>query len=149
MKKTLVNLKNADRPNDASDRYKKIIEKITNDGVCPFCQENLVKFHKNPIILENDNWLATDNMFPYKGAAFHILLIHKTHISSINEMEKSSWEDLREIINLLIEKRGIAGGSLFLRFGDTEMTGATVTHLHAHIISSSKDNKEPILVRVG
>ena len=149
MTEKFVNLNNASRPNDKSDVYKKTIEKIKDNNVCPFCPENLPQYHKNPIILENSNWLATDNMFPYKGASLHILLIHKKHITSVNEIGKNSWQDLYKIINLLLEEKKIKGGSFFFRFGDSEITGATVNHLHAHIISSKKDNKEPILARVG
>ncbi len=149
MSKNYVNIKHANRPSDKKGKYSKIISKIRNDRLCPFCEENFLKYHKHPIIEENKNWLLTKNMYPYEGTRIHLLLIHKKHISSIEEITAEGWLDLQKIINSSHKEFKIKGGAFFIRFGDPRLTGATVAHLHAHLISPKRVKKDPILVRLG
>ncbi len=146
MKKKFVNLKNARRPGDKEKKYEKVINEIEKEGVCPFCPEHLKKYHKNPILRENASWLATKNMYPYKDAKLHFLFIYKKHISSMEELSKKGWMELQEIILSIREDFKIKGGSVFVRFGNSN-TGATVTHLHFHLVVSN--NKSPVLARIG
>lgn len=143
-----VDPNNSWRPDNV---YSNVISQIQKDGVCPFCPEQLSKYHKNPIIEETKHWLVTNNMYPYKNAKHHILLIHKEHIGTIQEISPAAWTDLQEIFLRAIERSKIPGGTLVLRFGDTKFTGASVTHLHANIVSSDPDNPEytPMLARIG
>lgn len=143
-------------PNNSSrgggyEKYKDVIDGISKDGACPFCPENLTRYHKNPILKDGKYWLLTDNMYPYKGAKHHILLIHKSHIEDTDEIEKGAWTELFEIIQSEIKNRNIGGGTFYVRFGNTAYTGASVSHLHANLISPDIDgeNREPIMARVG
>lgn len=131
--------------------YGSVISQIQKDGVCPFCTEQLLKYHKNPILKETKYWVATANMYPYKGAKHHILLIHREHITNPSEMSAEAWAELQTIANDMTRESSIPGGTLFMRFGDTKYTGASVTHLHAHIVSSDPTNPDytPLLARVG
>ncbi len=149
MSKNFVNIGNTKRPDKSGAVYHDVIRKITKDKVCPFCKENLHKYHKHPIIEENNNWLATKNMYPYKGTKNHFLLIHKKHITRIEDMSKNGWLDLNSIIKSMTRKYNIKGGTFFIRFGETSITGASVEHLHAHLVSTKKNNKEPVLARIG
>lgn len=146
-----VNPHNSNRPDNNDTTYNKVISKIDQDGVCPFCQEHINKYHKNPILHEGRFWILTDNMYPYKNTKNHFLLIHKNHIENFSEITTDSWLELQDICKLEISNRKIAGGSFFMRFGDTKYTGATVNHLHAHIVSRDLDtkSKDPILARLG
>jgi len=132
--------------------YKETIEKISKDGVCPFCNEHLDKYHKNPVD-EYNHWLVTDNQYPYKPTKVHKLLIHKAHIENISQISRQAWIELQNIIDTLVQQN-INGGTFLLRFGDTLYTGASVTHLHAHIIQSDPSSSEykkdmGLLTRVG
>ena len=144
-----VNLCNASRPGD--DTYKKVIEQIHSEAVCPFCPDHLLKFHKNPILKEGERWRVTTNMYPYKGTKFHFLFIHRDHISNTKDMPAASFVELQQHINDLVHENNIPGGTLMMRCGDTTHTGATVTHIHAHfVVPDFKDpNHEPVMVRVG
>lgn len=142
-------------PNNTQQRpdgkYGSVIANIQKDGVCPFCPDQLKKYHKNPIIEETKYWLVTNNMYPYKNVKHHILLIHKEHIATMQEMSNEAWAELHEIFLRAIERSKIPGGTMFIRFGDTRFTGASVTHLHAHLVSSDPDSPEyvPLLTRIG
>jgi diadenosine tetraphosphate (Ap4A) HIT family hydrolase len=143
-----VNQQNA-RPGAYTD----VINKIADQKVCPFCPDQLANFHKNPID-ERTHWLITDNMYPYKPHKNHLMFIHKNHIQHIAEISPEAWAELGEIIREQTAKRDLAGGTFYLRFGDTRFTGASVTHLHANIIQSdpedpSYDQTKGIMTRVG
>lgn len=144
-----VNLDNtAHRPTGV---YGDVISQIQKDGVCPFCPESLAKYHKNPILKEGKFWLLTDNMYPYEGAKYHVLLIHKTHVTTFAEISEEAWYELDGFIKNFTEEHGIPGGTFIMRFGDTRYTGASVSHLHANLISPDGEDKDrkPIMARVG
>ncbi|MFA6446112.1 MAG: HIT domain-containing protein [Candidatus Paceibacterota bacterium] len=144
---THVNLDNAGRPGD--DTYKKVIEKIAQDKVCPFCRENLEKYHKNPIIRETENWVLTTNMYPYKNTRYHFLLIHKDHIADSSNIAQDSWQELHTHLDWLTKEYDAPGATFMMRCGDTSHTGASVTHLHAHLVVSDRTQNEPVMVRIG
>lgn len=131
-----VNLNNA-RP---GTQYEKTITQIKQDGVCPFCPEQLAKYHKNPTIKETENWIMTDNMYPYKPVKNHVLFIHKKHITHANQITPEGWAELQTLANFLYSERKMIQGALVMRFGQTQHTGASVSHLHAHILESNPDD---------
>ncbi|MEX2436773.1 MAG: hypothetical protein WD471_01255 [Candidatus Paceibacterota bacterium] len=148
-KDKFVNEENTKQRGRTADEYSKVIEKIEKDGVCPFCSEQLNKYHKNPIIEVTKYWLVTENMYPYDGARVHLLFIHKEHISSLREINSKAWEELQLLSKRMIDKYEIKGGTLFMRFGDTNFNGASVSHLHAQLVTPHKNNEKPILTRIG
>jgi diadenosine tetraphosphate (Ap4A) HIT family hydrolase len=145
-----VNRSHAERPDGQNQEYKKVIEDIAQRGFCPFCQENFTKIHPNPIDQESEFWVVTNNAFPYKGAREHLLLVHKQHIETIEEISPEGWVDFLDVIKGATKRRRLEGASLLMRYGSTDYTGASVAHLHAQILSGSGNPKDPPLVaRVG
>lgn len=136
------------RPQEA---YSKVISDIQKDGVCPFCPENLSKYHKNPIIKEGAYWLLTSNMYPYEGAKYHVLIIHKKHIENFAEITPEAWVELKSFIEEFGKENNIPGGTFLMRFGGTAYTGASVSHLHANFVSPDGEdkNRKPIITRIG
>ena len=132
-------------------KYGKVIDQIKKDGVCPFCPENLLKYHKNPILKEGFYWVLTKNMYPYEGAKHHILIIHKKHIEKFEEIVPEAWSEIRRLVESFTKEENILGGTFMMRFGDTAHTGASVSHLHANLVSPDAEdkNRKPIIVRVG
>jgi len=144
-----VNLDNTRQRSDGV--YGKVIEQIKKDAVCPFCPENLAKYHKNPIVIDGKYWLLTNNLYPYEGAKFHALLIHKEHIVLFDQITEEAWSELRAVIKQFTEERNIPGGALVMRFGNPAYTGASVQHLHAQLVSPDGEDKDrkPIVARIG
>src|SRR3989344_4824059 len=133
------------------DKYKNVIKRISDDGVCPFCPEYIKKYHKNPIIKSGRYWALTNNMYPYEGAKYHMLLIHKKHIENIADVSKGAWAELQSMMNAFVKTKRIKGGSFLMRFGETSHTGASVTHLHANLVSPDGEdkNRKPIITRIA
>jgi ATP adenylyltransferase len=133
--------------------YAEVIQKIGKDKICPFCAEHLTAIHPNPLEV-HEYWTVTDNAYPYKPKKEHVLFIHNEHIGNISELSKGAWDELYMLIKEEKAKRNIAGGTFMLRFGDTHFTGASVTHLHAHLFQSDPEHEEydkekGVLTRVG
>lgn len=150
IEKSFVEISNAGRPGD-DGTYRKVIEQISSDGVCPFCPDHLKQYHKNPILKETDSWVVTTNMYPYANAKHHFLLILQKHKNDTKDLSAAEWQDLHTQIGWLVESYKIPGGTLMMRGGNMAHTGASVTHLHAHFISPDYDNpsRQPIMARVG
>lgn len=151
MDKPFVNISNTYRADQSGVVYGKVISQIQKDGVCPFCPEQFARYHKNPILRDGAHWLATDNMYPYEGAKHHVLFIHKKHIEHVEDVGVEAWAELHEFVKWLTAERGIRGGTFFMRFGDTNYTGASVSHLHANLVSPDVDkpDRKPVIARIG
>lgn len=111
------------------------MERTFKKNVCPFCSDSLKKFHNRPIIKRNSSWFVTENKFPYAGARVHLLIIYKRHIQHITEVLPDEWSDLGRLLSWISATYKVKGGSFFFRFGDTQYTGATISHLHGHFIT--------------
>jgi len=135
MRKKLVNIKNARK-----GEYKKVIKKILKTDRCPFCKENF-KYHKKPIFKRNNGWFLTDNSWPYKNVEHHLIMIKDTHKENFSELTKKDFAAVSYLTNWAIKKFKIKGGGLAVRFGDTNFTGASVNHIHFHLISPKMNKK--------
>jgi len=122
--------------------FKKVYEEIEQEGIDPFDREEFCKRHPHPILFENDNWFVSHNAVPYEGAGLHLLFIHKEFITSIEQISPQGLTDLWNLIKITQKEFGFESGAFIMRFGDTTQTGASVTHLHAHIIVAQKEEGE-------
>ncbi len=148
-KKKFINTKNT-----LNENYREILKNISRDNVCPFCEENLPKYHPKKILFKTDYWIVTTNAWPYSGTKHHFLLIYKKHITHLKKIPQRATTDMLEITKGLTAQYKIEGGSLLMRFGKSESTGASVEHLHAHLISPDRQNKnydpkKGIIARIG
>jgi len=113
------------------------MEQINREKHCPFCKENLDKYHKKPIIKEGKFWILTDNQWPYEKVKHQLLAIYKSHIEHIEQMNPEAGSELIEMFQNESKNRNIPGGGIAIRFGgQTEhgTYGNSVLHLHAHLI---------------
>jgi len=135
MTSKFVNVNNARK-----GEYKKIIEEIYRTKKCPFCKENF-KYHKKPIYKKMGGWFLTNNSWPYKNSKNHLIILGNKHKEDFNELTGKDFKDISFLTNWAIKNFKIKGGGLAVRFGDTNFTGASVSHLHFHIISPKIDKK--------
>ena len=117
-------------------KYGKIIKAIEGEGVCPFCPGKL-KYHTNPVLRSTSEWFLTENFMPYENAGRHFLIIGKRHQEQFDNLIAQDFIEVRALAKWAIRKFDIRGGALALRFGETRFTGATVVHLHFHLIEPS------------
>ncbi|HEY4489594.1 MAG TPA: HIT domain-containing protein [Candidatus Paceibacterota bacterium] len=142
-----LNHKNARTPDQ-----QKLMETIERDGVCPFCAEHFVTYHPKPVLAETPFWFFTENMSPYKGTKYHFIFVYKpAHISSLADLPAEAFADLHSMLKEAVSKYSIFGGSFFMRFGDTQYNGSSVSHLHAHLLMGDADapGHEAVKVKLG
>ena len=150
----MTNTNLVDPANAGNAGYGNVINTILAKGVCPFCPENF-HWHENPIIKQvpaGDNyWFITKNSWPYENSRHHFIIIGSAHITEMFELTSNDFSCVQILVKHVMEKYGISGGALMLRFGETLYTGATVVHLHFHfIVPKVEDGKAlPVWFPVG
>ncbi|MBI1971242.1 MAG: HIT domain-containing protein [Candidatus Wildermuthbacteria bacterium] len=114
--------------------YREVLEAARGEGECPFCPANLSKYG-NDVVREVGRWVAIRNRWPYPHAAVHLLLLPLEHIVDISGVLTSDWQDVQGLIVVLRRDYPTlqVGGALAVRFGTN--SGATVRHLHFHLIA--------------
>ena len=120
-----------------SGEYKEVIEEIAAQGKCPFCPDNF-RYHKKPILKESNGWLITKNSWPYKNSRRHFIIVARRHMENLGELTAKDLETVKGLSDWAVKKFQIKGGALTIRFGGTDYTGATVCHLHFHLIVPKK-----------
>lgn len=128
--------------------YAQTLDAIIAGGFCPFCEEHLFKHHQRPLIYKSKHWLVTENAWPYKGSRFHFLFITRSHVEATEDMPTAAWTDLQKLYKKLVRENDIKGATLMIRSGDTRFTGASVNHLHAHLITGSPRTKNTKSIKV-
>lgn len=113
--------------------YEEVLATIQREQKCPFCPDNF-RHHRKPILEEHGSWFITEASWPYPDTQHHFLLIGRNHGETFNDLMVEDWLSIRMLVRWAVEKFNISGGGFALRFGETQYTGATVCHIHAHLI---------------
>lgn len=135
VKKVFVNVNNAGKRKE----YRKWLEKIATEGVDPFSLEYMESHNKNPILKKYKYWFVTESLTPYPGSIHHFVVISSTYVEFFEELHPEAVTELQLLIKEINKEYGIKGGGFWMRYGDTELTGATVMRLHAHIIAADPE----------
>ena len=134
--------------NTRSGDQRAVYEQIVKDGVCPFCQENFLKYHTKPILIDGQYWVFTESAWPYDGTRQHFLIVLKRHEEKAENLTAEEGAELITMTSKLIKERGIKGGALAMRFGSDPMLKNSVLHLHAQIIEPDLENPTPAGVKL-
>ncbi len=108
---------------------------------CLFCKIISRKIPAD-IVYENDELLAFKDIAPQ--APTHILIVPKTHISTINELNESHSSLTGRIIltaSKLARDLNLEGYRLV--FNCNEIAGQTVFHLHCHLLGGRQMHWPP------
>jgi diadenosine tetraphosphate (Ap4A) HIT family hydrolase len=140
-----------DLDNAREDDQKKVMQEIFDADHCPFCLENLRKYHKQEVLREGKFWMLTSNQWPYKFTKVHLLAIYKEHATKLSDLNPDSGKELLELLQWAEKKFKIVGGGFVMRFGDTNYSAGTVNHLHIQFIQPdiSHSKFEPVRIKLG
>lgn len=129
-----VNLNNA-----REDSQRRVMQTIIDNAECPFCSENLAKYHTQPILRAGSHWTLTYNQWPYDHTELHLLAIANYHAEHLGDLKEGSFAELQGHFAWAEKKFAIDSGGIAMRFGAISRSGATVRHLHAHLIVPAKN----------
>jgi len=138
-----------DPRNARAEGYRETMEEIVSSQSCPLCPP--MRWHPKPILKDNGLWIITENSHPYPNSRYHFLLVHKKHIEKLDDLRPPDLISFFELVNWTNQKFDIKGGGLTMRFGDTLYTGATIKHLHGHLIVPmvEGDQVSPVWFPIG
>ncbi|MEI4272646.1 HIT family protein [Klenkia sp. LSe6-5] len=113
-------------------------------GVCLFCADAGSEVGGGDLVAETEHWRAVRNDFPYRGAAEHLLLVPRTHVTDVLDLDDAARAELWDVL------RTVRGGStgpygLGMRNGPCEGTGGTIAHVHLHVLVP--DGEQPLRMR--
>lgn len=117
-----------------SEEQLEVMKGIRDRKECPFCTENLSKTHRQEILRKGAHWILTRNQWPYENTIEHLLAIANYHAETISDLREGAFEELQDHVSWAEKELDIKSGGVCIRFGDITQNGATVNHLHAHII---------------
>lgn len=140
-----------DIDNAREDDQRSVMENIAEAAHCPFCRENLAKYHQQPILKEGKFWIVTTNQWPYEHTKHHFLLIYKVHALNLGDLSPAAGQELFKLVAELEKDCQFKGGGLAMRFGDTDYSAGTVNHLHVQLIEPdfSAPDFEPVRIKIG
>ncbi len=120
-------------------------------GKCPFCKGGKTLL-EDPIEDQNELcWLKVSHT-PVKGAEYHLVIAPMRHVASREELTSDERNAMDSMLYKYIRGNGLMiGGGHFTREGITEVTGATVCHLHEnyYINKVVDESPEPVTVNCG
>ena len=140
-----------DMDNAREDDQRQVMQQIIEDAHCPFCMENLRKYHKQQILKDGKYWILTPNQWPYENTKLHLLAILKVHAEVLSEIAPEAGQELLELFAWVEKEYDVPGGGFAVRFGDTNYSAGTVAHLHAQYIvpDIEKPGFTPVRVKIG
>lgn len=112
-------------------------------GICLFCPEHLGSHPRQQVLFSTRHWTATLNEFPYPGTSLHLLLVPHQHAADLLELGDDARGDFWVALATAVEEHGLTYYGLGIRNGDCRFTGATIRHVHAHMMVASDSGGAP------
>lgn len=103
-------------------------------GLCLFCPDGLRRHQRQQILFSTRHWDVTPNEFPYQGTALHLLLVPHEHAGDLLDLPAEAQQDFWTALGLVRERYQLRYYGLGVRNGDCRYTGATIRHVHAHVL---------------
>lgn len=123
-----------------NEKYAADLADIERAGVCPFCPGQL-HWHPHPVLQREGEWFLTRIRENYANAEDQFLIIGAEHKTRLEELSPEDFEAVLKLAKAAEVETSAQGGALCLRFGDTKWTGATVQHLHFHVVFPKIDEQ--------
>jgi len=124
------------------------MRQLEAQGVCLFCPEALSTHARQQVLLRTSHWTVTPNEFPYPGTVLHLLLVPDQHAADLLDLADDSRQDFWTALALVRSRYGLSYYGLGARNGDCRYTGATIRHVHAHVLVGDTDPANTAVVRM-
>lgn len=135
-----------------------LYKRIQGAKVCSFCEdfcgEKSPHFHPKPIIQNMKFWVLTECFPKIEGTKEHFLIVSKFLDEEgrhplFPTLPPDAWTEFGKLLEWTIGEYRLPGGAFFFRFGDTDYTGASISHLHGHIVFGGAKDGERLRVKLG
>lgn len=119
--------------NGRNEQYRQQLEQILDSKQCPFCPGGLT-LKEQEIIKQTETWIIKENSYPIPNSLYHFMIFPSRHIEDTSDISAKEWQDLTSLRLWLKNEYKFNGDIMYIRSGEPMATGATVTHLHWHLI---------------
>jgi diadenosine tetraphosphate (Ap4A) HIT family hydrolase len=116
-------------------------------GLCLFCPDGLAD-HGFEVLTRTAHWTIVPNEFPYAGTRRHLLLIPGQHARDLADLDPAVQADFWTALAAARDQSGLSAYGLGVRNGDCRYTGATIAHVHAHVMAGDPDTEPEVPVRM-
>jgi diadenosine tetraphosphate (Ap4A) HIT family hydrolase len=117
-------------------------------GVCLFCPGGLRRHERQQILFATRHWTVTPNAFPYAGTALHLLLVPHEHAADLLDLSGGAQQDFWAALGMVRDRYRLRYYGLGVRNGDCRFTGATIQHVHAHVLAGDVEAADAPPVRM-
>jgi ATP adenylyltransferase len=117
------------------DDQRVYMEELEAAGICVFCPEHVAHYHREPVERTGTHWYVTRNDYPYAGSAAHYLIVARRHVASFDELPDEAGAELWAIRRSLARQLQPLALATVERSGDMRYNGASVAHLHVHLLA--------------
>ncbi len=125
-------------------QYQEMMKQVAQDGhQCPFCT---MAVHPKPILHEvgkgtAHHWFITERHAVPGDVEQYLMIIPGRHLENYQEMTTNDHLMVQRLVEWAEQEFSLEGFGLLLRSGASRRTGATVRHLHYHIIMPEIDSE--------
>lgn len=120
------------------------MQQLDAAGICVFCPQHL----DQEALHRSDYWTVTHNEYPYPGTALHLLLIPRDHVTDLLHLPWPARDDLWRALRWVKDTYQLGHYTLGGRCGDMAATGATIAHVHIHVVVAN-GNGPPVRFRMS
>ena len=124
------------------------MRQLEAEGVCLFCPEGLSRQTRQQILFQTRHWTVTPNAFPYPGTVLHLLLVPQQHAADLLDLDEDVRQDFWTALAQVRSRCDLGYYGLGVRNGDCRFTGATIRHVHAHVLVGDTDPDTAAVVRM-
>jgi ATP adenylyltransferase len=124
------------------------MQRLEAEGLCLFCPDSLSRHATQQILLQTRHWSVTPNEFPYPGTILHLLLVPHQHAAEMLDLDQEVLQDFWSALRAVRERYRLSYYGLGIRNGDCRFTGATIRHVHAHVLVGDTDPANEAVVRM-
>lgn len=116
------------------------MRRLAEAGICVFCPQHLATDPNQRTLHRTALWTVTPNEFPYEGTRLHLLLVPDEHVTDVVDLSAEAKHDFWVALRWVREYHRLTYYSMVIRNGDCERTGATVRHVHVHLLQGDVDD---------
>jgi diadenosine tetraphosphate (Ap4A) HIT family hydrolase len=124
------------------------MRQLEAQGVCLFCPAGLRSHTRQQILFQTRHWTVTPNEFPYPGTVLHLLLVPQQHATDLLDLDEAVRQDFWTALAAVRDRCGLGHYGLGVRNGECRFTGATIRHVHAHVLVGDTDPDHAAVVRM-
>lgn len=120
--------------NSRHPEQRAVMERLAAAGDCLFCDPARHGIDSPIVVAAFGPWVVVHNRYPYARSSLHLLLIPRQHVTDLADLDAPTAAALPYALRESRRIYRLTSYSIGVRCGDMAATGATIAHLHLHLV---------------